>query len=123
MFSAVYGVLAGLGLFFFAPLVTIVIDESKLTEVVDVVRWLAFIPLVKGLQYFPGNALTGSDNHSIRSAIIFITASVNLIANLLLIPQFGWRAAAVTTLLSESLFAVLLWLAVFVLAQRERLGA
>ncbi len=121
--AAVYGVLAGLGLFLLAPLVEIVIDESKLTETVDVVRWLSFIPLVKGLQYFPGNALTGSDNHNVRSGIIFFTALVNLITNLIFIPQFGWRAAAVTTLGSELLFAALLWAAVFELAKRERSGA
>ena len=121
--AAGYGVIAGLALFFLAPLVEIVIDESKLTETVDVVRWLSFIPLVKGLQYFPGNALTGSDHHNVRSGIIFVTASVNVITNLIYIPQFGWRAAAVTTLVSESLFAVLLWIAVLVLARRERLEA
>lgn len=120
--AAAYGVVAGAGLYLFAPIVEFVIDESKLTETVDVVRWLAFIPLVKGLQYFPGNALTGSDNHNVRSGIIFITASVNLVTNLIFIPQFGWRAAALTTLTSELLFAAMLWTAVFRLAKREQSG-
>ena len=66
------------------------------------------VPLVKGLQYFPGNALTGADYHNVRSWIIFVTAMVNLIANLIFIPTYGWRAAAMTTLAAETLFAVLL---------------
>lgn len=117
--TTAYGAIAGLGLFLLAPLVTIVIDESKLTEVVDVVRWLAFVPIVKGLQYFPGNALTGSDNHNVRSILIFGTAIANLIGNLIFTPEYGWRAAAITTAASETLFVVLLWGAVITLARRE----
>ena len=98
----------------------LILDESKFAESVDVVRWLAFIPLVKGLQYFPGNALTGADHHNIRSWIIFATALVNLIGNLIFIPRFQWQAAAITTLVAEVLFACLLWIAVSVLARRER---
>lgn len=114
-----YGALAGVGLLLFAPLVNIVIDEAKLPDTVNAVRWLAFIPIVKGLQYFPGNALTGSDHHKVRSWIIFITAAVNLIGNLIFIPGNGWRAAAVTTLVSEVLFAVLLWAAAIYLSSKE----
>ncbi len=117
--ASAYGIVAGLCLFFLAPLVHIVIDESKLTEVVDVVRWIAFIPFVKGLQYFPGNVLSGSDHHNLRSVIIFITAAVNLVGNLIFIPRYGWQAAATTTAVSEFLFAGLLWTAVITLARRE----
>ncbi len=121
--AAAYGVVAGAGLYLLAPLVNIIVDESKAPETVDVVRWLAFIPLVKGLQYFPGNALTGADHHNVRSWIIFITAIVNLVANLIFIPTYGWRAAALTTLVAETIFAVLLWTATAVLSSRERSAA
>ena len=118
--AAGYGLAAGIGLFVAAPLILLILDESKFAESVDVVRWLAFIPLVKGLQYFPGNALTGADHHNIRSWIIFATALVNLIGNLIFIPRFQWQAAAITTLVAEVMFACLLWIAVSVLARRER---
>lgn len=113
-----YGVFAGLALFFGAPLVLWILPDSY-ADSVDVIRWLAFLPLVKGLQYFPGNALTGADHHNVRSWIIFVTAVVNIIGNLVFIPDNGWRAAAVTTLVAEVLFAALLWGAVTVLARRE----
>ena len=74
---------------------------------------------MKGLQYFPGNVLTGSDRHSVRSWIIFGTAIVNVIGNVLFIPEFGWRAAAVTTLGAEFLLAGGLWVAVIGLARQE----
>ncbi len=118
--AAGYGVAAGIGLFITAPLILWVLDEEDFAGSVDVIRWLALIPLIKGLQYFPGNALTGADHHNVRSWIIFVTAMVNLIANLIFIPEFGWRAAAVTTLIAETLFAAMLWAAVSFLARQER---
>jgi len=117
--AAGYGIIAGVGLFLAAPLVLLILDDADYAESVDVIRWLAFIPLAKGLQYFPGNALTGADHHNVRSWIIFGTAVVNLVGNILFIPTHGWRAAAVTTLVAEMLFAALLWGAVSILARRE----
>ena len=118
LLSAGYGVVAGIGLFIAAPLVTLILRDD-LSEAVTVVRWMSFIPFVKGLQYFPGNVLTGSDRHSVRSWIIFGTAIVNVIGNVLFIPEFGWRAAAITTLVAEFLLAAGLWVAVIRLARQE----
>lgn len=118
--AAGYGLVAGIALFVGAPLILLILDDSKFADSVEVVKWLAFIPLVKGLQYFPGNALTGADHHNVRSWIIFATAMVNLVGNLIFIPSHGWKAAAVTTLVAEVMFAGLLWAAVSVLARRER---
>ena len=112
----------GIGLFIAAPLATIVIRNPELGEAVTVIRWMSFIPFVKGLQYFPGNVLTGSDHHGIRSWIIFGTAIVNVIGNVIFIPQFGWQAAAVTTFVAEFLLAGGLWVAVLRLAKAERLA-
>lgn len=117
--AAGYGVVAGIGLFIAAPLALWVLPD-RLEGSVEIIRWLALIPLIKGLQYFPGNALTGADHHNVRSWIIFVTAIVNVIGNLIFIPEYGWKAAAVTTLVAEALFAALLWAAVSTLARRER---
>ncbi len=117
--AAGYGLAAGVALFLGAPLILLILDEAKYGDSVEAVKWLAFIPLVKGLQYFPGNALTGADHHNVRSWIIFATALANLVGNLAFIPRYGWQAAAVTTLIAEVLFAALLWTAVSILARRE----
>ena len=117
--AATYGLVAGVGLFLAAPLILLILDDADFADSVNAVRWLAFIPFVKGLQYFPGNALTGADHHNVRSWIIFTTAIVNLIGNLIFIPSYGWQAAAVTTLVAEVLFAGLLWGAVSLLSRRE----
>ena len=117
-----YGALAGVGLLIAAPLAQLILKDD-LNEAVTVIRWMSFIPIVKGLQYFPGNVLTGSDRHGVRSRIIFGTAIVNVIGNVIFIPQFGWQAAAVTTFVAEFLLAGGLWFAVLRLARQERLAA
>lgn len=114
-----YGIVAGIGLLVAAPLATIVIRDPELSEAITVIRWMSFIPLAKGLQYFPGNVLTGSDRHGVRSQIIFGTALVNVIGNVIFIPRFGWQAAAITTFIAEFLLAGGLWIAVWKLAKNE----
>ncbi len=113
-----YGIVAGIGLLIAAPLARLILPD-RLDEAITVIRWMSFIPLAKGLQYFPGNVLTGSDRHSVRSWIIFGTAIVNVVGNIIFIPQFGWQAAAVTTAVAEFLLAGALWAAVLRLAKNE----
>lgn len=113
-----YGIVAGIGLLIAAPLARLILPD-RLDEAITVIRWMSFIPLAKGLQYFPGNVLTGSDRHSVRSWIIFGTAIVNVVGNIIFIPQFGWQAAAVTTAVAEFLLAGGLWAAVLRLAKNE----
>ena len=116
-----YGIVAGIGLLVAAPLAEIVgIIDTDEREAITVIRWLAFIPLIKGLQYFPGNVLTGSDRHGVRSWIIFGTFVVNAVTNIIFIPRFGWQAAAVTTFVAEFLLAAGLWAAVLRLAKKEK---
>ncbi len=117
--AAGYGIVAGIGLVIAAPLAQLILKD-ELGEAVTVIRWMSFIPLAKGLQYFPGNVLTGSDHHGVRSWIIFGTAVVNVIGNIIFIPRFGWQAAAVTTFVAEFLLAGGLWAAVLRLAKAER---
>ena len=114
--AASYGIVAGVLLWFTAPLFAFILNEE---EVADVIRWLSAIPFIKALQYFPGNVLTGSDHHHIRARLIAFTMITNLVGNLVLARQFGWRAAAGTTIVVELLFAVLLWGAVLWMARRE----
>ena len=113
-----YGIVAGIGLLIAAPLARLILPD-RLDEAITVIRWMSFIPLAKGLQYFPGNVLTGSERHSVRSWIIFGTAIVNVVGNIIFIPQFGWQAAAVTTAVAEFLLAGALWAAVLRLAKNE----
>lgn len=106
--AAAFGVAVGIGLFVFAPLVPWMLGEEW-TEVVDVLRYLALLPLIKGVQVFPANALTGSGHQASRNRTVLLGIAVNVVANLALIPEYGWRGAAIATLVAEAAMSMALW--------------
>ena len=94
-----------------APILQIIMGD-EFEDSVAALRWIALVPALKATQTFPANVLTGTDRQWARARIMAAAASLNLGANLLLVPRFGWRGAAVSTLLAEAVFSVFLWLAV-----------
>jgi len=109
--SVSYGLAAGGLLWLAAPaLRTFIGDEYE--ESVTVLRWIAIVPAIKAAQYFPANVLTGVDRQWVRARLMAGTAILNLLINLAFARRFGWRGAAVGTLIAEALFTCLLWLAV-----------
>lgn len=91
-----------------APVVPRIFGEG-FDESVEVIRWLAFLPMIKSFQYFAGNALTGADLQRYRTSALAVTATVNVVLNLALIPTYTWRGAVAATLASEILLAIMLW--------------
>ena len=108
--SAAYGLVAGVLLFTFAPLLPWLLGE-KFEDVATVLRYVAVLPFLRGIQMFPANALTGSDRHNTRLGLMVFAMLLNLGLNLIFIPRFSWEGAAATTLIAESVFAVSLWIA------------
>jgi O-antigen/teichoic acid export membrane protein len=80
-------------------------------------RWLAPLPLLKGIQYFGANALTGGGHQGVRSGLQALVAIFNVLINLWLIPAYSWRGAAWSSLASDGLLTLLLWLAIWYLAR------
>lgn len=103
-----YGAVVAVGLWLTAPLLTFVLDDEY-AEAVDVLRVLALLPMVKATQFFPGNVLTGTGRQWHRASAMWVTALLNLVANIVLAPSFGWRGAVGATYVAEILFAALLW--------------
>lgn len=93
---------------------------SEFAETADVIRWLAVLPLLRSIQIFAANALTGSDHHRYRVGSLVIAASVNVVLNIIFIPAYTWKAAVATTLLAEVLFAILLWTALNRAVRKQR---
>jgi O-antigen/teichoic acid export membrane protein len=82
--------------------------------VLTALRWLCWIPLLRGIHCLTGGALTGSGRQHFRTASQIFVAVLNLILNVTLIPKFGWIAAAFASLVSDGTLAVcntfiLLW--------------
>ncbi len=84
---------------------------AEYQDSVVVVRYLAFLPALKALQGFVGNALTARGDHGWRLANMVLAVSFNAALNLALIPRHGWRGAAVSTLVAEVLLTLGLWAA------------
>lgn len=82
-------------------------------------KWLAILPILRTLQYFPANAMTGAGYPRYRLMILLGVLSVNIVLCLALIPGHSWRGAATATLITEALYALLLWLAALRLIKHE----
>lgn len=120
--SLAYGLVAGVALFALAPLVPAVLGESY-RESTDALRWLAALPLLQGVGYLAGDALSGADRQGLRCALQAGAAALNVGLNLLLIPAYSWKGAAWATLASLAILAAALWLAASVLERGEARGA
>ncbi len=116
--AGMYGIAAGIGLFISAPMVPYIIGEDY-SEVVNALRWLAPIPFFKAMQFFAADTLTGAGFQGLRSSIQVTAALLNFSLNLWLIPLYSWKGAAWSSLTSDSLRMLSLWLLVFVLYRQE----
>ena len=112
------GIVVGAGLWFGSPLSSLVLGE-KFPEFVDIIRWLAVLPLVKSLQFVFGNALDAALFQMWRFRLTLTAAGVNLALNLVLIPRYSWRAAVGTTVAAEVLLTTTTIFACWYLARRE----
>ncbi len=106
--TSAYSIFAGIGLLLFAPIVPCILG-SDYTNVVDALRWLAPIPLFRGLQHFGGDILSGTGFQGFRSALEVIISVFNIGINLWLIPLYSWQGAAWTSLASDGLLMLMLW--------------
>lgn len=106
-----YGLLAGVGLLFCAPIVPLILGE-KYAASVQVLQWLAPLVLLKGLHYIAADALSGADLQFQRSVTQIGLAVINILLNLWLIPRFSWHGAVISTLISDGLLMLILWLLV-----------
>lgn len=110
-YSVGYALLVGVCLWIAAPFLPSILGDD-FADSVTALRWLAFVPAIRATQFFPANTLSGTDRQWTRARIMSTTAVFNLVANLFLVPAYGWRGAAITTILSEILFSAGLWIAV-----------
>ena len=106
-----YGIAAFAILFFGAGYLPDVIG-ADFAHSVGVVRWLSVVPLLRTLEFFAGYTLAVSGHQGIRGIVQLSMAAFNVLANLILIPAYSFRAAIWTTLGCEGVLVVALWAAV-----------
>jgi O-antigen/teichoic acid export membrane protein len=99
-----------------APVVPYILGSSY-ARTVEAVRWLSPLPLLKTAHYLLADALTGAGYQGLRMYIQISVALFNVFVNLWIIPAYSWRGAAWSSLASDALLAVSLWVAITVLRQ------
>ncbi len=116
--SGLYGIIAGLGIYFLAPVVPYILGNDYV-GVIAALHWLAPLPFLMSLQYFAADTLTGAGFQGMRSAVQVTTALFNFLLNLWLIPLYSWKGAAWASLASDGLKMISLWALVFFLYRKE----
>jgi O-antigen/teichoic acid export membrane protein len=106
-----YGLLATAALYLIAPVLPAILGDEY-QRATEVVRWLAVLPLLKAIQYFGADALTGAGYQGLRTMVQVSIAVVNVCLNVWLIPLYSWRGAAVAAVVSDGLLGVAIWTAV-----------
>jgi O-antigen/teichoic acid export membrane protein len=85
-------------------------DESVLA-----LRWLCLLPVFRSFHSCAADALTGAGHQKLRLGTQTTVAAFNFAVNIYLIPHYGWRGAAWSSLASDGLLAVLNWTAIAIL--------
>jgi O-antigen/teichoic acid export membrane protein len=78
-------------------------------ESVVAVRWLCLLPLFRSLHSCAADALTGAGHQTLRLKNQALAAGFNFALNLYLIPHYGWRGAAWSSLATDGLLVILNW--------------
>jgi len=86
----------------------------------EALRWLAPLPVLRGLHYFLSDSLTGAGHQGVRTAIQAGVAAFNVLINLWIIPAYSWRGAAWSSIASDGLLVCGTAAAVFVLSRRAK---
>jgi len=117
--TAIYGVAAALALYILSGLVPLIMGQAY-AESAIALRYLCLLPLLKSVHSFLTDTLTGANYQLQRSSAQIAIAVFNVLINLWLIRAFAWRGAAYSSLLSDSLLMVLLYLIIRWQVRRER---
>jgi len=105
-----------------APLAPHILGRQY-ADVTEALRWLAFLPVLRTLHYFIADALTGAGHQGTRTLVQTGVAAFNVLINLWIIPAYGWRGAAWSSIASDALLALSLLFVVTLLHSKPRFPA
>jgi O-antigen/teichoic acid export membrane protein len=110
---------AASGLWLIAPALIDLIFGKTFAESAVILRFLAWLLLLVGLECLIGTFLTSCDRQVERTKSQWTAVWVNVLANIILIPLFELKGAAVAAVLSEGLLVILLFLRMRALVRRS----
>jgi O-antigen/teichoic acid export membrane protein len=107
--SAAYGVFVAIALFAGASLVPHLLGHAYAQSTVAL-RWLCLLPAFKCIHIFLSDTLSGANFQWQTSSAQFVICVFNIVLNLWIIRAFAWRGAAWSSLMTDGLLIVLLYL-------------
>lgn len=119
--AAAYGSLAAIALFAMAGLIPFVLG-IEYARTPEMLRWLSPLILLKSVEFFIANVLTGSGYQGVRTVIQGAIALVNVALCLWLIPTIGWLGAALASVAADGVGVIAFSMAVIVLARQHGHG-
>lgn len=117
--SMAYGTAVTLILFVAAGLVPLIMGRAY-AESAMALRYLCVLPVIKSAHSFLTDTLTGANYQWQRSSVQILVAGFNVLINLWIIRAYSWRGAAWSSLITDSLLALLLYLIIRLHLRRER---
>jgi O-antigen/teichoic acid export membrane protein len=115
--TAPIAVLSTVAMLLAAPIIPHLIGHG-FDESVLALRWLCLLPVFRSFHTCAADALTGAGHQKLRLANQTGVAGFNFAVNLYLIPHYGWRGAAWSSLATDGLLAVLNWSTLAILQVR-----
>lgn len=110
-YALAYCFIACLGLIMTAPLLPHILGHA-FANATAALRWLSPLLFFKAIHYFAADTLTGANFQGIRTGVQVIIAVFNVLLNLWIIPHYYWHGAVISSLISDGLLVVLLWIAI-----------
>ena len=106
----VYSVALFVVLWLSAPLLPLVLGANY-AQTALALRWLALLPLLRSVHVFLADSLSGAGfkGYVPQSKSV---ALINMALNLAILPKYGWLGAAWTSLASDGLLLLSLWIAI-----------
>jgi O-antigen/teichoic acid export membrane protein len=117
--TSLYGLLVFGGLWLGAPILPRILGPGYL-QVTSALRWLSVLPLLRCLHTPLADALSGAGHQRTRALIQTSIACLNIGLNFVILPKYGWLGAAWTSLASDGLLVLVLWVAILQVVRRSR---
>ena len=113
-----YGILILIVLVFLGPIIPRLLGDQY-TGSIRILIWLSPMILVLSLQWIVADILAGSGYQRSRTIINLSVIISTFLLNWYLIPIYSWKGAVISTIISGSLRAILLWGTAIFLYKRQ----
>jgi O-antigen/teichoic acid export membrane protein len=117
---AAYGVVMWVIVYFSANILASLLGHEYV-DTATALRLVSPLMLIQGCQYLMVDSLSGGGFPNVRSAMQLVALVGGVLINLILVPMLGWRGAALTNLIVQSLLTCALFTFIFTNTQKSNI--